>query len=119
MSSETGTIPTHIDASELVSLFSPEIEAALENKVLVLTGGPGTGKTTTTLDIIRAYKESGTKILLAAPTERAANRMSEVTKIEAKTIHRLLEMKPPQGFQRNEENSLVSNVLIIDECFDD
>ena len=83
---------------------------------LVLTGGPGTGKTTTTLGIIRAYRESGAKILLAAPTGRAAKRMSEVTKMEAKTIHRLLEMKPPQGFQRNEENPLVGDVLIVDEC---
>ena len=83
---------------------------------LVLTGGPGTGKTTTTLGIIRAYRESGAKILLAAPTGRAAKRMSEVTKMEAKTIHRLLEMKPPQGFQKNEANPLVGDVLIVDEC---
>ena len=96
--------------------FITAIEAALENKVLVLTGGPGTGKTTTTLGIIRAYRESGAKILLAAPTGRAAKRMSEVTKMEAKTIHRLLEMKPPQGFQRNEANPLVGDVLIVDEC---
>ena len=101
----------HYDETQLKA-----IEAALENKVLVLTGGPGTGKTTTTLGIIRAYRESGAKILLAAPTGRAAKRMSEVTKMEAKTIHRLLEMKPPQGFQKNEENPLVGDVLIVDEC---
>ena len=101
----------HYDETQLKA-----IRAALENKVLVLTGGPGTGKTTTTLGIIRAYKESGAKILLAAPTGRAAKRMSEVTHMEAKTIHRLLEMKPPQGFQRNEENPLVGDVLIVDEC---
>ena len=71
------------------------IEAAINNKVLVLTGGPGTGKTTTTLGIIRAYREAGAKILLAAPTGRAAKRLSEVTGMEAKTIHRLLEMRPP------------------------
>ena len=101
----------HYDETQLKA-----IEAALNNKVLVLTGGPGTGKTTTTLGIIRAYKESGAKILLAAPTGRAAKRMSEVTHMEAKTIHRLLEMKPPQGFQRNEEKQLVGDVLIVDEC---
>ncbi|MBR0184494.1 MAG: AAA family ATPase, partial [Synergistaceae bacterium] len=101
----------HYDETQLKA-----IKAALENKVLVLTGGPGTGKTTTTLGIIRAYRESGAKILLAAPTGRAAKRMSEVTKMEAKTIHRLLEMKPPQGFQKNEANPLVGDVLIVDEC---
>ena len=101
----------HYDETQLKA-----IRAALENKVLVLTGGPGTGKTTTTLGIIRAYKESGAKILLTAPTGRAAKRMSEVTHMEAKTLHRLLEMKPPQGFQRNEENPLVGDVLIVDEC---
>ena len=92
------------------------IKAALHNKVLVLTGGPGTGKTTTTLGIIRAYREAGAHILLAAPTGRAAKRMSEVTGMEAKTIHRLLEMRPPKGFQRNEEHPLEGDILIVDEC---
>lgn len=101
----------HYDETQLEA-----IQAAIENKVLVLTGGPGTGKTTTTLGIIRAYRESGARILLCAPTGRAAKRMSEVTKMEAKTIHRLLEMKPPEGFQRNEGNPLEGDVLIVDEC---
>lgn len=101
----------HYDDTQLKA-----IQSAIENKVFVLTGGPGTGKTTTTLGIIRAYREAGAKILLAAPTGRAAKRMTEVTKMEAKTIHRLLEMKPPQGFQRNEENPLNGDVLIVDEC---
>lgn len=92
------------------------IDAAINNKVLVLTGGPGTGKTTTTLGIIRAYREAGAKILLAAPTGRAAKRLSEVTGMEAKTIHRLLEMRPPHGFQRNEDNPLNGDILIVDEC---
>ncbi|MBQ7193168.1 MAG: ATP-dependent RecD-like DNA helicase [Synergistaceae bacterium] len=92
------------------------IKAALNSKVLVLTGGPGTGKTTTTLGIIRAYREVGAKVLLAAPTGRAAKRMSEVTGMEAKTIHRLLEMKPAEGFQRNEDNPLNGDILIVDEC---
>jgi exodeoxyribonuclease V alpha subunit len=88
----------------------------VQNKVLVLTGGPGTGKTTTTLGIITAFKESGAKILLAAPTGRAAKRLSEATGMEAKTIHRLLEVKPPEGYQKNEENPLEGDVLIVDEC---
>ena len=101
----------HYDETQLKA-----IKAAIENKVLVLTGGPGTGKTTTTLGIIRAYREAGAKILLAAPTGRAAKRMSEVTHMEAKTIHRLLEMKLAEGFQRNEDNPLQGDVLIVDEC---
>ncbi|MBQ7559045.1 MAG: ATP-dependent RecD-like DNA helicase [Synergistaceae bacterium] len=92
------------------------IESALRNKVLVITGGPGTGKTTTTLGIIRAYKEAGAKILLAAPTGRAAKRMSEVTKMGAKTIHRLLKMKPGEGFQQDDKKPLEGDVLIVDEC---
>ena len=92
------------------------ILAAVQNKVLVLTGGPGTGKTTTTMGIIAAYREAGAKIILAAPTGRAAKRLSETTGMEAKTIHRLLEVKPPDGYQRNEENPLEGDVLIVDEC---
>ena len=92
------------------------ILAAIRNKVLVLTGGPGTGKTTTTLGIIAAYREAGAGIILAAPTGRAAKRLSETTGMEAKTIHRLLEVKPPNGYQRNEENPLEGDVLIVDEC---
>ena len=85
-------------------------------KVMVLTGGPGTGKTTTTHGIISAYRAYGLRILLAAPTGRAAKRMTEATRLEAKTIHRLLECKPPEGYQRNEENPLEGDVLIVDEC---
>ena len=92
------------------------IETAVESKVFVLTGGPGTGKTTTTLGIITAFRSSGARILLAAPTGRAAKRLSEATGLEAKTIHRLLEVKPPDGYQRNEENPLEGDVLIVDEC---
>ncbi len=90
-------------------------EAAMA-KVMVLTGGPGTGKTTTTQGIIAAYRAYGLKILLAAPTGRAAKRMTEATGLEAKTIHRLLECKPPEGYQKNEENPLEGDALIIDEC---
>ena len=92
------------------------IETAAQSKVLVLTGGPGTGKTTTTLGIINAYKTASASILLAAPTGRAAKRLSETTGMEAKTIHRLLEYKPTEGYQRNEDNPLDGDVLIVDEC---
>ena len=92
------------------------IRKAAVSKVMVLTGGPGTGKTTTTQGIIAAYRSFGLKILLAAPTGRAAKRMTEATGLEAKTIHRLLECKPPEGYQKNEDNPLDGDVLIIDEC---
>lgn len=82
------------------------IEQAMTAKVMVLTGGPGTGKTTTTQGIIKALQSCGMTILLAAPTGRAAKRMTETTGLEAKTIHRLLEFKPPEGYQKNEENQL-------------
>ena len=92
------------------------VRTAVSSKVMVLTGGPGTGKTTTTMGIITAYQLAGCKILLAAPTGRAAKRMSEATGMEAKTVHRLLEYKPPEGYQKNEEHPLEGDVLILDEC---
>ena len=92
------------------------IRTALESKILILTGGPGTGKTSTTRGIITAFREAGARILLAAPTGRAAKRLSETTGMEAKTVHRLLEVKPPEGYQRNESNPLEGDVLIVDEC---
>ena len=92
------------------------VKTAISSKVMVLTGGPGTGKTTTTLGIISAYKQAGCEIILAAPTGRAAKRMSEATGMEAKTIHRLLEYKPPEGYQKNEDQPLEGDVLILDEC---
>ncbi len=92
------------------------VRTAVSSKVMVLTGGPGTGKTTTTLGIISAYRKAGAEIVLAAPTGRAAKRMSEATGMEAKTIHRLLEYKPPEGYQKNEEKPLDGDVLILDEC---
>lgn len=92
------------------------IRRAATAKVLVFTGGPGTGKTTTTQGIIAAYRAFGLNILLAAPTGRAAKRMTEATGLEAKTIHRLLEFKPPEGYQKNEETPLEGDVLIVDEC---
>lgn len=92
------------------------IRQAIASKVMVLTGGPGTGKTTTTKAIIAALQSVGMRILLAAPTGRAAKRMSEATGMEAKTIHRLLEYNPQDGYKRNDENPLEGDALIVDEC---
>jgi exodeoxyribonuclease V alpha subunit len=92
------------------------IRSSIANKVLVITGGPGTGKTTIIKSIIRIYDRLGQRILLAAPTGRAAKRMSEAAGQEAKTIHRLLEFSPREGgFRRNETNTLDADVVIIDE----
>lgn len=91
------------------------IEIASKEKFMILIGGPGTGKTTTLTGIISMFHSNKFKILLAAPTGRAAKRMSEATGIPAKTIHRLLEYNPNKGFQKNTENPLKGDVLIIDE----
>ena len=121
---QTGNESLSIDVGKIqekVHMKYDEIQAdairkAAVSKVMVLTGGPGTGKTTTTQGIIAVYRSFGLKILLAAPTGRAAKRMTEATGLEAKTIHRLLECKPPEGYQKNEDNPLDGDVLIIDEC---
>jgi len=86
------------------------VKTAAASKFMVLTGGPGTGKTTTTLAIIRVFQLLGAQVLLAAPTGRAAKRMSETTGLEAKTIHRLLESKPPEGYKKNAEYPLECDV---------
>lgn len=91
------------------------IRQALKSKVMVLTGSPGTGKTTTTLGIITALESYKLDIICAAPTGRAAKRMSESTGKDARTIHRLLEYKPEEGFSRNADNPLSGDVLIVDE----
>ena len=98
-----------IERSEGIVLDDIQKEAVVKaalNGLVIITGGPGTGKTTTTLGIISAYKQAGCEIILAAPTGRAAKRMSEATGMEAKTIHRLLEYKPPEGYQKNEDQPL-------------
>ncbi|SHJ70921.1 exodeoxyribonuclease V alpha subunit [Anaerobranca californiensis DSM 14826] len=91
------------------------IKMAIKSKFMVLTGGPGTGKTTTTLGVIKGFQSLGAKVQLAAPTGRAAKRMTETTGLESKTIHRLLEYKPQGGYAKNSENPLTCDVLIIDE----
>lgn len=92
------------------------IEGAMKEKVIVITGGPGTGKTTIINSIIKLYRQSGQRIMLAAPTGRASKKMSEATGYEAKTIHRLLEFSPKEGgFKRNEESHLNTDLIVIDE----
>lgn len=91
------------------------IRTALLSGVSVITGGPGTGKTTILLGAIRAMKKNRLTIAAAAPTGKAAKRMREVTGLDAKTIHRLLEYKPDQGFGYNEFNKLPYDVVILDE----
>jgi exodeoxyribonuclease V alpha subunit len=92
------------------------IRLALVSKVLVMTGGPGVGKTTIVKAILRILAAKGTKLLLCAPTGRATKRMTEATGFEAKTIHRLLEVDPRSGgFKRGEDNPLDCDLLVIDE----
>ena len=92
------------------------IRLALTSKVLVITGGPGVGKTTIVNSILRILSAKGVNLLLCAPTGRAAKRMTEATGFEAKTIHRLLEVDPKGGgFKRNAENPLECDLLVIDE----
>jgi len=109
-----------LDRSSKIQLTDQQklgIKTALTKKVSVLTGGPGTGKSTITGSIIQLLKERHASVLLAAPTGRAAKRLSETTRLEAKTIHRLLEFTPSEGvnFARDRENPLDADLIIIDE----
>ncbi len=107
------------DNIEYATLQKKAIKEALTKGMLILTGGPGTGKTTTLNAIIRLLKENGQKVCLAAPTGRAAQRMSQVTFEEAKTIHRLLEVsfdiEDKPVFKKNEHNMLNCDAIIVDE----
>ena len=100
--------------------FAPQqrkaILTAMTTRAMILTGGPGTGKTTTTLGMIRLFEAQSKHITLTAPTGRAAKRLSETTGGEAKTIHRLLEFSPQiNSFKRNRQNPLDTDVVIVDE----
>ena len=94
--------------------------ACLENGVMILTGGPGTGKTTVVRAMLSIFNSMGMKTVLAAPTGRAAKRLSEATGEEAKTVHRMLEMERSVDgnvrFAKNERNNLIENVVIVDEA---
>lgn len=91
------------------------VESACGHKVSIITGGPGTGKTTITRVVVRALKSLGLKISLAAPTGRAAKRLSEATGFTATTLHRLLRYQPATGFEFNEEKKLSADVMVVDE----
>lgn len=108
------------EKSERLSLAPQQrqaIRAGLTRKVLVITGGPGTGKTTLVRGIVRILEKKGQKVLLAAPTGRAAKRLAEATGGEASTLHRLLEFDPQsRAFGRNREHPLSGDLLIVDEA---
>ncbi len=103
-----------------ITLSEEQRESVLQiatERLSILTGGPGCGKTTTTRALVGVMRSLKKKVMLAAPTGRAAQRMSEVIGMEAKTIHRLLEWYPAKGgFKRNEEDPLQTDILIVDEC---
>ncbi|MCA9582806.1 MAG: AAA family ATPase, partial [Myxococcales bacterium] len=93
------------------------VERSIVERLLVLTGGPGTGKTTTVRAIVETQRAAGKSMVLCAPTGRAAKRLSEATGQEAKTIHRLLEWNPATGrFQRDQHNPLAADVVLVDEA---
>ncbi len=125
----TESRPIRIDMDRAITWFEEQqsiqlaeeqkeaIRKAATSKLLVVTGGPGTGKTTLVNGIIRILEKKGRRILLAAPTGRAAKRMAETTGREAKTIHRLLEFNPKKfGFDRDASNPLEADVVILDEA---
>lgn len=115
----------YIERDENITLENMQrqaVRAAAENGVVIITGGPGTGKTTTINTIIKYFEHKGKEILLAAPTGRAAKRMTETTGCQAQTIHRMLELSgilsdetANAAFERNEDNPLDADVVIIDE----
>lgn len=126
--SEENTINVKIDrieeelGIELDDLQKKSVRESVKNGIFILSGGPGTGKTTTINVIIRYFLSEGMDIYLAAPTGRAAKRMTEATGYEARTIHRLLELNgvvseenKTARFERNEENPLETDVIIVDE----
>ncbi|MCP3961207.1 MAG: ATP-dependent RecD-like DNA helicase [bacterium] len=124
-----GTLPLEIDVERALRWFEERVEIelagqqrralekAITSKVMVLTGGPGTGKTTLVKGIVRILSLKGLRIQLAAPTGRAAKRLAEATGAEAKTVHRLLEYNPREhAFSRGPDHPLSADLLIVDEA---
>jgi len=106
-----------VNRIKLAEMQKEALREALTDKVVVITGGPGTGKTTLVNSLIRILEVKGQRIVLASPTGRAAKRLSEVSGREAETIHRLLEYSPSEGgFKRNEEYPLDADLVIVDEA---
>ncbi len=121
--SDASAVTDRIEAAEGISFADAQRRAiydSLTSGVMILTGGPGTGKTTVIRGLLRIFDDLGIKTALAAPTGRAAKRMQEQTGEEAKTVHRMLEMEAAEDdrmrFNRNEENPLDAKVVIIDEA---
>lgn len=118
-SSTTDAILVQLEQEMQIRFATQQREAihtAMTTRAMILTGGPGTGKTTTTVGMLRLFEAQGRHITLTAPTGRAAKRLSETTGGEAKTIHRLLEFSPQiNGFKRNRQNPLDTDVVIVDE----
>lgn len=102
---------------QLAALQEEAVRRSLTDNIVIVTGGPGTGKTTLVQAIIAVYRQVRVRIALAAPTGRAAKRLNEATRHNAGTIHRLLEFSPQQGgFQRHERNPLAADLIIVDEA---
>jgi len=109
-------VPAVAGGPALTAQQQQAVQATLAHKLTILTGGPGTGKTTTLRTLLDTLDAGGHTYVLASPTGRAAKRLTEATGREAKTIHRLLEFKPGEGFGRGERNPIDADLIVIDEA---